>query len=140
MIVLDTNVISELLSNSPNSKVIRWLSSHNLTDLYLSTPTIMELWSGALRLPIGKRRRELEEKINLISEKMYFDRTLVLDEESAKLSGKYAADQFLKGLKPSIIDCQIAAIAFVNKFDVATRDTKDFDHEGLVVVNPWEES
>ena len=96
MIVLDTNVISELFTNTPNPKVIRWLSSRNLTDMYISTPTIMELWSGTLRLPIGKRRRELEEKITLITEKMYFDRTLILDEESAKLSGKYVADQFLK--------------------------------------------
>jgi toxin FitB len=140
MIVLDTNVISELFTNTPNPKVIGWLSSRNLTDMYISTPTIMELWSGTLRLPIGKRRRELEEKITLITEKMYFDRTLILDKESAKLSGKYVADQFLKGLKPSIADCQIAAIASVNKFIVATRDTKDFDHEGLKVINPWEDS
>jgi toxin FitB len=140
MIVLDTNVISELFANTPNPKVIRWLSSHNLTDMYISTPTIMELWSGTLRLPIGKRRLQLEEKITLITEKMYFNRTLILDEDSAKLSGKYVADQFLKGLKPSIADCQIAAIASVNKFTVATRDTKDFEHEGLKVINPWEES
>jgi toxin FitB len=140
MIVLDTNVISELLSNSPNAKVMNWLSGHKLSDLYLSTPTIMELWSGALRLPIGKRRFELEEKITLISETMFLDRTLILDEEAAKLSGKFVADQFRKGRKPSIVDCQIAAIAFVNKFNVATRDMTDFDHEGLGVVNPWEES
>ena len=137
MIVLDTNVISELFANTPNPKVIAWLSSQNLADPYISTPTIMELWSGALRLPIGKRRLQLEEKITLITEKMYFNRTLILDEESAKLIGKYVADQFLKGLKPSIADCQIAAIASVNKFIVATRDTKDFEHKGLVVVNPW---
>jgi toxin FitB len=140
MIVLDTNVISELFANTPNPKVTAWLSSQNLDDLFITTPTIMELWSGALRLPIGKRRLQLEEKITLITVKIYFNRILILDEESAKLSGKYVADQFLKGMKPSIADCQIAAIASVNKFIFATRDTNDFEHEGLVVVNPWEES
>jgi toxin FitB len=139
MIVLDTNVISELFANTPNPKVVAWLSSQSLTDLYISTPTIMELWSGALRLPMGKRRQQLEEKITLICEGIYFDRTLILDEGSAKLSGKYMADQFMKGLKPSVADCQIAAIAFINNFKVATRDTKDFDHEGLKVINPWED-
>jgi toxin FitB len=140
MIVLDTNVISELFANMPNPKVVAWLSSQSLTNLYISTPTIMELRSGGLRLPKGKRRQQLEEKITLICEGIYFDRTLILDEGSAKLSGKYMADQFMKGLKPSIADCQIAAIASVNKFIVATRDTKDFEHEGLKVINPWEES
>ena len=140
MIVPDTNVISELFANTPNPKVMAWLSSQNLNDLYITTPTIMELWSGALRLPIGRGRLPLEEKITLITEKMYFNRTLILDEESAKLSGKYVADQFLKRLKPSIADCQIADIASANKFIIATRDTKDFEHKGLVVVNPWEES
>jgi toxin FitB len=140
MIVLDTNVISELFANTPNPKVITWLASKNLTDLYISTPTTMELWSGALPLPMGKRRQQLEEKITFISERIYFDRTLILDEGTAKLSGKYMADQFKKGLKPSVADCQIAAIAYINKFKVATRDTKDFEHKGLVVVNPWEES
>ena len=96
----------------------------------------MELWSGALRLPIGRGRLPLEEKITLITEKIYFNRTVILDEESTKLSGKYVADQFLKGLKPSIADCQIAAITSANKFTVATRNTKDFEHEGLKVINP----
>jgi toxin FitB len=100
----------------------------------------MELWSGALRLPMGKRRQQLEDKITYISERIYFDRTLILDKGSAKLSGKYMADQFMKGLKPSVADCQIAANAYINKFKVATRDTKDFEHEGLKVINPWEES
>ena len=140
MIVPDTNVISELFANTPNPKVMAWLSSQNLNSLYITTPTITELWSGALRLPIGRGRLPLEEKITLITEKMYFNRTLILDEESAKLSGKYVADQFLKRLKPSIADCQIADIASANKFIVATRDTKDFEHEGLKVINPWEES
>ncbi len=140
MIVLDTNVISELFANTANPTVISWLSSQNLADLYISTPTIMELWSGALRLPIGKRRLQLEEKITLISEKICFDRILLLDEEAAMLSGKYVADQFLKGLKPSIADCQIAAIASINKFIVAKRDKKGFEHKGLIVANPWEKS
>ena len=69
MIVPDTNVISELFANTPNPKVMAWLSSQNLNDLYIKTPTIMELWSGALRLPIGRGRLPLEEKITLITEK-----------------------------------------------------------------------
>ncbi len=69
MIVLDTNVISELFANTPNPKVMTWLSSQNLNNLYITTPTIMELWSCALRPPIGKRRLQLEEKITLITEK-----------------------------------------------------------------------
>jgi toxin FitB len=138
MIVLDTNVVSELFKQTPDVKVLDWLSSLNPNILYISAPTIMELWSGVSRLPIGKKRRELEEKIVLITEKYYVERILILDENSAKQSGSFLAGQFQNGLKPSVANCQIAAIAFTKGFAVATRDTSDFDHDGLKLINPWE--
>jgi predicted nucleic acid-binding protein len=88
----------------------------------------------------AKGDKNMKDKINFISQNIYRDRILSLNETAAKQSGKFVADQFLKGLKPSIIDCQIAAIAFTNRFSVATRDVKDFANEGLVVINPWEVS
>jgi toxin FitB len=67
MIVSDTNVVSEMISKAPDEKVKSWLSKLKSQDVYISAPTIMELRSGAMRLPLGKRRQELEEKIILIS-------------------------------------------------------------------------
>lgn len=138
MIVLDTNVISDLISKTPDPKVKAWISKLDLKDVFISAPTLMEFWSGSTRLPLGQRRYELEAKIEYITTQIYSGRILILDEASAKLSGQFIAHQFIKGRKPSIADCQIAAIAYAHKFSVATRDTKDFNHQGLTVINPWE--
>jgi toxin FitB len=62
MIVLDTNVISELISKTPDPKVKAWISTLDFKDVFISVPTLMELWSASTRLPLGKRRYELEEK------------------------------------------------------------------------------
>lgn len=137
MIVLDTNVISELINKTPDTKVKAWISKLDIRQVFISVPTLMELWSGALRLPMGKRRFELEAKINYLTTQVYHGRILILDETSAKLSGQFIAQQFLKGRKPSTVDCQIAAIAVTNNYAVATRDITDFVHEGLEVFNPW---
>lgn len=138
MIILDTNVVSETLRIDPEPKVLKWLAGFSADQIYLSVPTIMELWSGTLRLPQGRRHMELAKKIELISTSIYKGQILILDEIAAAKSGQFIADQFLRGMKPQIADCQIAAIAMTNSFAVATRDTKDFEHEGLTVINPWE--
>ncbi len=138
MIVLDTNVISELINQAPDPKVIAWISKLDITHVYISVPTLMELWSGATRLPIGKRRYELEAKIEYLTTQIYAGRILNLDETSAKLSGQFFAQQFMIGLQPSVADCQIAAIAKISNFVVATRDINDFQHDGLKVINPWD--
>lgn len=140
MIVLDTNVISELFNQVPDPKVSAWISTLIMKDIFISGPTLMELWSGSTRLPIGKKRDQLEAKIKYITTQIYNGRILKLDERSAKLSGQFIAHQFMKGRKPSIADCQIAAIAVINGFAVATRDIDDFAHEPLRVINPWEVS
>ena len=69
MIVLDTNVLSEFFNQTPDPKVQAWISNFDAQDIYLPAPTLMELWSGAARLPEGKRRGELEDKIIYITQK-----------------------------------------------------------------------
>jgi toxin FitB len=140
MIVLDTNVVSEFFNQTPDPKVKAWISTFSVEDMYVAVPTLMELWSSAARLPEGRRRRELEEKIIYITKKIYIGRILNLDQDSAKIGGQFFAAQFLKGRKPSLADCQIAGIASVFGFAVATRDVDDFRQEGLRVINPWDES
>ena len=140
MIVLDTNVILKTIrqSSKPKSNDLAFRSKLKQLVYYNANnrgTLVMCFTSSNWQKALSTRK-----KITLITEKMYFNRTLILDEEPAKLSGKYVGDQFLKGLKPSIADCQIAGIVSSNKFIVATGDTKDFKHEGLKVINPWQES
>jgi toxin FitB len=137
MIVLDTNVVSELLRANPEVKVLDWLKKHSKSELFVSVLTIMELRFGLALLSDGPDKHRLDVKIDTILNLQFSDRTLVFGEATAKIcSGlmakKRAFTPFVK-----IVDLQIAATALENGFSVATRDINDFDHEGLRVVNPW---
>jgi toxin FitB len=138
MIVIDTNVISEFFNSTPDAKVMKWFSSQTLNDLFISVPTTMELWSGAYRLPEGRKRQILDQKISHHTNFVFRDRILELNVDAAKLSGELLANQFMAGLQADIADCQIAAIAISNGFSLATRNIKHFQHERLTVINPWE--
>jgi len=138
MIVIDTNVISEFFKTEPEVQIMAWLSSQPLMNLFVSTPTLMELWSGAFRLPEGRKRQSLELKIRHHADVVFSGRVLELNMQAAKIGGELMARQFLSGSQPNAVDCQIAAIAISKGFKVATRNLKHFQHEGLVVINPWE--
>jgi predicted nucleic acid-binding protein len=137
MIVLDTNVISEPLKPRADPRVIRWLDSQAPETLYLTATALSELMFGIALLPAGKRRRGMEVAMQSLLTKLFQSRFLSFDREAAiavALQGSRAA---ARGYSISVADCQIAAIAAVHGFAVATRDTAPFLAVGVPVVNPW---
>lgn len=138
MIVLDTNVISEPLKPLPNLAVERWLDAQDPETLYLSATALSEVLIGIALLPAGKRKRGMELAMQALQTKLFAGRFLSFDREAAiafALLGSRAAS---KGYSISATDCQIAAIAAVHGFAVATRDTAPFLAAGVPVINPWE--
>jgi toxin FitB len=137
MIVLDTNVVSELASKEPSPIVVQWLVNQEPTSLFMTSISVMELYFGALSLPVGKRRATLEGKIELQLSRLFAGRILGFDLEASRI----CAELMVKGKSRTpfakLPDYQICSIAIRNGFTVATRNTKDFDHEGLRVINPW---
>jgi toxin FitB len=105
--------------------------------LFLSSVTVVEVYWGAWSLPLGKRRALLESKIALQISAFQTERILPFDYEAARI----CADLLVKGKSRTPFakfpDYQIAAVAIRHGFAVATRDVKDFDHEGLRVIDPW---
>ncbi len=137
MILLDTNVISEMMRPRPAAEVISWFDQVDGLPLFVSTITEAELWSGIHQLPVGKRRAELQ---TLISETLVEDfagRVLLFDSVAAKSYGKISGQRASLGRPITTADCQIAAIAQVNGFKLATRNTKDFENCDISVINPW---
>jgi predicted nucleic acid-binding protein len=138
MIVLDTNVISEPLNPLPDQEVIRWLDAQDPETLYLTATVLSEVLIGVALLPAGKRKLGMEQDMRALQSRLFEDRFLPFDREAAVAFALLGSRAAAKGYSISMADCQIAAIAAVHGFTVATRDTAPFLAAGVPIVNPWE--
>jgi hypothetical protein len=137
MIVLDTNVISEAMSSSPNPTVTRWLSDHPSSLLFTTTISLAEILYGIELLPHGKRRSGLLLVTENMFPKLFAERVLPFDEAAARVFAPIAVHRRSTGRPITLFDAQIAAIAKANGAALATRNTADFEQCGVGVVNPW---
>lgn len=137
MIVLDTNVVSELMKRDPFPAVFAWVSGHSPADLFTTTITMAEVLYGIERLPHGKRRDQLLREAESIFVEDFAGRILAFDESSARMFAVVATQRRAQGRTISEPDAQIAAIARANGAMLATRNTGDFDGCGVVVIDPW---
>lgn len=137
MILLDTNLISEMMKVSPSPKVIHWLNQQNTTQLYVSAVTIAEISYGLHVLPNGKRRILLEQAFDSAISEAFKQRILPFDERSAHIYGNIMGERKKFGRPMSICDGQIAAIALVHEMAIATRNIKDFQDCDIELINPF---
>ncbi|RLD65997.1 MAG: VapC toxin family PIN domain ribonuclease [Bacteroidetes bacterium] len=138
MILLDTNIISELMRLKPNSAVIEWLDEQFSHELFLPAIVKAEIEMGIAILDDGKRKRALLQAAELIF-MSFTNRCLPFDGETATHYAKIIAFTKKQGRPMSVEDAQIAAIAIQNSALLATRNTTDFDFlEKLNLVNPWQ--
>jgi predicted nucleic acid-binding protein len=137
MIVLDTNVLSELYKPAPAAEVVAWLAMHPSTTLFTTAVTQAEMLLGAELMPKGKRRAAIEATIRGMFEVSYVDRILPFDSNAARQFQHIVAYRRALGRPISVEDSMIAAIARSQGAVLATRDTGDFEHCGITVLNPW---
>lgn len=139
MIVLDTNVISELMRRAPNPRVLAWIAEQPMAGVFTTTLTRAEIFYGLALLPAGRRREEL-----LAAARPMFDidlagRVLPFDVDAAFVYPEIAAGRKQQGNPISQIDAQIAAIVRSRGARLATRNVRDFADCGITVVDPWDE-
>jgi predicted nucleic acid-binding protein len=137
MIILDTNVLSELLRPDPAKQVERWLAGQDGTKVYFTTVGEAELRLGLAVLPSGKRRTALTTAIEGLLEEDFRDRILSFDRPAARAYATIAAERRAAGRPISQFDCQIAAIARTREATVATCNTGDYEGCGIELINPW---
>jgi len=137
MIVLDTNIISEIMKVAPCEKVMCWVNEQDTNQLFITTITIAEISYGLVKLPLGKRRSTLENTFNHIILNIFKYRILSFDEPAAYLFGEIMARRKKLGRPIAIPDGQIASIARANWATIATRNNRDFIDCGLDVINPF---
>lgn len=137
MIILDTNIISELMKTSPDQRVIDWLDHQDAITLFTTSVTIAEITYGLDVLPEGKRRDYLEAAFNQVLIDAFKHRVLMFDKSAALIYGKLMGDRKRLGHPLSILDGQIASIAKSNQMALATRNTRDFVNCELMLINPF---
>ncbi len=137
MIILDTNVVSELIRPVPSEEVIRWVAAQPPLLLYTTSITQAEMLYGMEILTKGKKKRELEAALGGMFDQDFRDRVLSFDSGCAKFFAEVAAARKMLGRPISQFDAQIAAIARNRKAVLATRNISDFSGCGLKLVNPW---
>jgi predicted nucleic acid-binding protein len=138
MILLDTNVISELWTVKPNPNVLAWIDAQAIETLYLSAVTVAELRYGLATMAEGKRRTIFVERLEQEVLPTFADRVLVFDLRTSKTYAELMARARAKGKAIGKADGYIAATAAAHGLIVATRDTSPFKAGGLEVIDPWE--
>ena len=135
MIVVDTNVWSELTKPQPSENVRRWEAA-NAEKLWMSAIVLAEFRAGVALMPDGGKRKALETLIETIVE-IYGDRMLPFDERVAPYYGRVLLAARRSGKPIMAADAMIAATALAHGFSVATRDLNDFAGAGVELINPW---
>ncbi|HMR48331.1 MAG TPA: type II toxin-antitoxin system VapC family toxin [Arachnia sp.] len=137
MIVLDTNVVSELFRPTPDQRVVAWVEALP-GDVAITAVTLAELLAGVRRLPDGRRKTALAVQIDEVLQSYRDSRAvLAFDDEAAPHYATILAAREAAGLPISTADAQIAAICRAHAASCATRNTKDFAHTGVDLLNPW---
>ena len=137
MILLDTNVVSELMRNSPSDHVLDWLDSQASETLFLSTVTLAEISYGLKCLPQGKHSQSLNTRFKQFIKQAFEQRIISFDREAAYCYGELMAYRKRVGRPMSSLDGQIAAVAQANTMVLATRNIKDFNSLDLEIINPF---
>ena len=136
MIVLDTNVISELWKVEPNPRVLAWIDAQAIETLYLSV-TVAELRHGLATMPQGKRRSIYQERLEQEVLPAFVGRVLAFDLDASKTYADLMARARTEGKAIGKTDGYIAAIAIAHGLRVATRDIRPFEASRIEVINPW---
>ncbi|MHB1572228.1 MAG: PIN domain-containing protein [Solirubrobacteraceae bacterium] len=138
MIVLDTNVVSELMRPAPDARVIAWLRGQADDSLYTTAITLAEIRYGIERLQDGQRKTLLRTAADQVFGS--FERqVLPFDARAARQYAEVVSKRDRLGRPISGFDAQIASICIEHEASLATRNSADFEHAGISLINPWDE-
>jgi predicted nucleic acid-binding protein len=137
VIVLDTNVLSELMKPAPNGLVKEWIGEQPVRSLYTTSITMAEILHGVWLLPAGKRRRAIQDAAEEVFGVDFENRVLPFDAPASVAYARLRGERRSAGRPISAFDAQIAAICLANRASLATRNIADFEGCGVKLENPW---
>ena len=137
MIVLDTNVLSALMQQQPDTQVVAWLDNQHAESIWISSITLFEARYGLALLAPGQRKSLLQERFDQLVQDDLENRVLPFDADAATQAAQLAAERKARGRPVDMRDTFIAGIALAKRATLATRNTRHFDDFPVRVVNPW---
>jgi predicted nucleic acid-binding protein len=137
VIVLDTNVVSELMRPKPDPGVLRWFGARGHARFHVTAITVAEMLLGLELLPRGKRRDAMEVALRQVFDSDFDGRVLAFGSDAASYYAQVVATRRRAGRPIQTMDAQIAAIARAHGCAVATRNVDDFAACGVEVLDPW---
>ncbi len=137
MILLDTNVVSELMRPEPEAKVLQWIAAQALEQLYIASITVAEIRRGLVLLSSGDRRQSLEGAFDRFLEQGFGRRVLPFSQSTAAVYAPIYAKRVQAGLAIGEQDLLLAAIAVEHGARIVTRNVSDFEQTGVKLINPW---
>ena len=137
MIVVDSNVASEMMAEHPEPRVIAWLDSLEPERLWLNAVTIFEIKRGIDDLDPGRRKRALLLAFEALVTRDFENRVLPFDHAAATLAAQIDVDRERRGRPVGFADTQIAGIAVSRGAAIATRNVRHFDDLSVKIINPW---
>ena len=137
MIILDTNVISELMKIEPAEAVFSWVDRRPAEELFTTAVNQAEVLFGVAAMPVGRKKELLQEAAIRMFEQQFRGRILPFDRDTARPYADIVVRRRRVGRPIEKFDAQIAAIAAHRGMTVATRDIGDFENCGIQVVDPW---
>lgn len=138
MTILDTNVLSELMKRSPNPDVVSWVNNQTPSSLFITSITQAEILYGLELLPDGQRKTHLRNVAEEMFDTDFSGRILYFDANTAGIWATIVSERRRSGVSISHFDAQIAAISRSYGAQLATRNTGDFIHCGIKLINPWQ--
>lgn len=136
MIILDTNVLSALMRQTPDKNVIVWLDKQPRTSVWTTSVTILEVRFGLQIMPLGKRRSVLIQAFEAVLDKIGY-RVASFDAAAAQQAGDLMASRQKKGRPGELRDTMIAGIVLAHHATLATRNVTHFEDLSFPVINPW---
>ncbi len=137
MILLDTNVLSELMRAKPDPKVLAWVDAQPASRLMICSITVAEILYGIARMPEGKRKQGLLDIASAMFDEDFAGNILPFDADAAVHYAEIAAESEARGRVVDMADAQIAAIGRLHDAVIATRNIRHFESLGVALVDPW---
>jgi hypothetical protein len=140
VIILDTNVLSALMRQTPDREVIDWLDEQPRSSVWTTAVTVLEIRFGLQILPAGKRRTRLMQACDAVLNDKIDQRIAPFDTSAAQHAGDLMAARHRRGRPGDLRDTMLAGIVLAHHATLATRNTRHFEDLSVPVINPWRRS
>lgn len=137
MIILDTNVLSALMRPDLEPRVVAWANGQHPDEFWTMAISVLEIRSGILRLPAGRRKAVTGEAFERLLETVLMKRIIAFDTAAAEAAAGFTARRIAKGRNIGTLDTQIAGIVASRRAVLATRNRRDFEDLDIALVDPW---